>query len=125
LAFILSHEIGHAVDDVCKSSAGRVDVTPPTVTGKLNQLLGGSGRNPIAEQRTCESRADEIGFAIFTKAGYIPFDAAGAFGRIEMYLGDTSTGALARFAAIGSNHPITPDRIKHMRMLLALRTQNQ
>lgn len=123
LAFITAHEIGHAVDDVCKSTAGRASVTPPTITGTLSGLLGGNGRNPIAEQRTCELRADEIGFAIFTKAEYNPYDAAGAFGRLEMYSGDTSTGVLARLAAIGKDHPITPDRIHHMRILLTQRTQ--
>jgi predicted Zn-dependent protease len=119
LAFILSHEVGDAIDDVCKSGAGRASVTKPTISGALNQLLGGSGRNPSAEQKTCGAKADEIGFRIFVLAGFNPFDAAGAFGRLEMYLGDTSTGVLARLAAIGNDHPITPDRIRHMRLLLA------
>lgn len=118
MAFIYAHEIGHALDDTCKSNAGRAQIAPPTISGALDKLLGGSGRNALAEQRTCEARADEIGFRIFTAAGYNPFDAAGAFGRLEMLTGDTSTGVIGRLAAIGNDHPITPDRIRHMRALL-------
>lgn len=118
MAFILAHETGHALDGACKSSAGRATITPPTLSGEIDRLLGGSGRNLLAEQRTCESRADTIGFAMFTAAGYSPFDAAGAFGRLEMYLGDYSTGILARVIALGKSHPMTPDRIAHMRALL-------
>jgi Zn-dependent protease with chaperone function len=126
MAFFYAHEIGHALDDTCKSDSGRAQIAPPTISGELDKLLGGSGRNAVVEQRTCEARADEIGFRIFTAAGYNPFDAAAAFGRIEMLLGDTSTGVLGRLAALGSDHPITPDRIRHMRSLLfqALQRQN-
>jgi predicted Zn-dependent protease len=118
MAFFYAHEIGHALDDTCKSDSGRAQIAHPTLSGELDKLLGGSGRNVLVEQRTCESRADEIGFRIFTAAGYNPFDAAGGFGRIEMFLGDTSTGVFGRLAAFGSDHPITPDRIRHMRALL-------
>jgi predicted Zn-dependent protease len=118
MAFIYAHELGHALDDPCKSGVGRAQIAPPTITGALDKLLGGSGRNPIAEQRTCESRADEIGFTILIASGYNPFDAAAGFGRLEMLMGDTSTGVLGRLAAMGRDHPITPDRIRHMRALL-------
>lgn len=118
MAFIYAHEVGHALDDTCKSAAGRAQIAPPTISGEVNRLLGGSGRNPLAEQRTCENRADAIGFVIFTAAGYNPYDAAGAFGRLEMLYGDTSTGILGRLAAMSSDHPITPDRIRHMHALL-------
>jgi len=96
-----------------------------TFGGELDRLFGGEQREAIQEQRTCEARADEIGFRIFTAAGYNPFDAAGAFGRIEMLLGDTSTGVLGRLAALGSDHPITPDRIRHMRALLIQQMQRR
>jgi hypothetical protein len=33
-------------------------------------------------------------------------------------LGDTSTGILGGFAAMDSDHPMTPDRIRHMRVML-------
>jgi Zn-dependent protease with chaperone function len=118
MAFIYAHELGHALDDACKSGVGRAQIAPPTISGALDRLLGGSGRNPISEQRACESRADGIGFQIFTAARYNPFDAAAGFGRLEMLMGDTSTGVLGRLAAMGSDHPITPDRIRHMRAML-------
>jgi predicted Zn-dependent protease len=122
MAFFYAHEIGHALDDTCKSDSGRAQIAHPTISGELDKLLGGSSRNAVLEQRTCEARADEIGFRVFTAAGYNPFDAAGAFGRIETLLGDTSTGVLSRLAVLGSDHPITPDRIRHMRVLLFQQT---
>ena len=113
LSFIIAHEIGHTVDDVCKTQEGRVAVA--TSRSSLGAIFA---TNKTNQQRGCEARADEIGFRIFTASGQNPYDAAGAFGRIEMYMGDTSTGMLARLNALGSDHPMTPDRIKNMRTLL-------
>jgi Zn-dependent protease with chaperone function len=124
LAFIVAHEVGHAVDDACKTPAGRAQLSspqPPLSSFVLHWLGGQAGADAvrhIAEQRNCEARADAIGFTLFEAAGYNPFDAAGALGRLEMYLGDTSTGLVSRVTAFGSDHPITPDRIQHMRLLL-------
>jgi predicted Zn-dependent protease len=121
MAFIVAHELGHALDEACKSDTGRAQVARPTFSGALDRLLGGTGRNALEEQRTCEARADEIGFRIFTAAHYNPFDAAGAFGRLEMYLGDS--GILDRLRFLNSNHPVTPERIRHMRFLLMQQAQ--
>jgi predicted Zn-dependent protease len=125
LAFIIAHETGHAVDDACKTQSGRSTVAGPAAnrSALFGSLFAGSkgaaAQRQLAEQRSCESRADDIGFAIFTRAVYNPYDAAGAFGRLEMYLGDTSTGVKSHFLnAMLSNHPMTPDRINHMRGLL-------
>ena len=124
LAFIVAHEIGHTVDDTCKTAEGRLAVA--NSRGSFGALFGGlvGGQqgaiesSKVSQQRGCEARADEIGFKIFTAAGYNPFDAAGAFGRLEMYSGDTHTGILAHLSALGSDHPMTPDRISRMRTLL-------
>lgn len=124
LAFILSHEIGHALDDQCKTQQGRLAIAEShgSLGAALGEILGGPkgayNASSLAQQKACESRADEIGFLIFTKAGYNPFDAAGSFGRIEMYMGDTGTGFLDRLNAMTKEHPMTPDRIRHMRELL-------
>ena len=90
LAFILGHELGHVVDTEC---------------ARIQKVV-------------CETRADEIGFKLLVAAGYSPYAAAGAFGRIEMYLGDTSTGISGMFRQLASDHPITPNRIANMRRLL-------
>lgn len=97
LAFIIAHEIGHAIDFSCLSLHNRDHVV-------------------------CETRADEIGFKMMREANYSPFAAAGAFGRIEMYSGDTSTGVLGMFRQLASDHPITPNRIANMRRLLLAET---
>ena len=124
LAFILSHEIGHTVDDQCKTEQGRLAVAQSRGSlgalfgGLLNGEKGAAAASRLSQQKGCEARADGIGFYIFTGSGYNPYDAAGAFGRLEMYMGDTKTGVLARLSALGSDHPMTPDRIAHMRVLL-------
>jgi hypothetical protein len=123
LAFVVSHEIGHALDDICRTAKGRLEVAKSqgSIAAELGELLGGSRgayqMSGLAQERGCEERADEIGFLIFTRAGYNPFDAAGAFGRLEMYSGDTGD-LLSQVKALGSGHPMTADRIKHMRELL-------
>jgi len=96
LGFIIAHELGHTVDEACRQ---RTQVT------RANQII-------------CEQRADEIGYWLLRQAGYSPYAAAGAFGRLEMYSGDTSTGLSGLFRQLASDHPITPNRIANMRRLL-------
>ncbi|MGC1606403.1 MAG: M48 family metallopeptidase [Candidatus Acidiferrum sp.] len=94
LAFIMGHETGHAVDQACKIP-----------------------KNTKALQRACETRADTVGFDLLVKSGFSPYDAGAAFGKIEMYLGDTNTDLRAKLMALGKSHPMTPERIRHMRDL--------
>jgi predicted Zn-dependent protease len=96
LAFIIAHELGHAVDEGCRNYG---------TMQRGNKVL-------------CEIRADEIGYRLMRQAGYSPYAAAGAFGRIEMYIGETQTGLVGFLAQLSSDHPITPKRIEHMRSLL-------
>lgn len=96
LAFIMGHETGHAVDEACK----------------------GRPKQDKALQRTCESRADAVGFDLLVKSGFNPFDASAAFGKLEMYTGDIRTDQNAQMQALGRDHPMTPDRIEHMRNML-------
>jgi predicted Zn-dependent protease len=103
IAFIIAHELGHALDDGCKA--------PPGI------------RHTAYEQVQCETRADEIGYQLLRRAGYSPYAAAGAFGRLEMYSGDTHTGIIGWFRQIASDHPITPRRIENMRKLLLKEVQ--
>jgi predicted Zn-dependent protease len=98
IAFIVAHELGHTIDSVCFGQHNRQD------------------------QVACEMRADEIGFQHLILAGYSPYAAAGAFGRLEMYSGDTSTGLTGLFRQLGIDHPITPNRITNMRRLLLSET---
>jgi len=118
LAFTIAHEAGHALDNTCKSPAGRSKLIQPSLDGVLKELLGKDSRDMYAEQRACESRADDLGFAIIVEAGYNPYAAAGFFGRWEMLKGDVSTDATARAKEQTSTHPITPERIRNLRKLL-------
>lgn len=101
LAFMIGHEIGHTRDPepLCGSQGAYV---------QLNR----------EQQVACESRADEIGYWFLRHAGYSPYAAAGGFGRLEMYSGDTQTGITGLFHQLSMNHPITPKRIENMRKLL-------
>jgi predicted Zn-dependent protease len=129
LAFVVAHELGHALDDVCRTADGRLAVAKSqgSIAAALGQLLGGARGayelSGLAQEKGCEERADEIGFLIFTQAQYNPFDAAGAFGRLEMYSGDTG-GVLNQVRALSSGHPMTADRISHMRELLLRDARN-
>jgi predicted Zn-dependent protease len=95
LAFVMGHEIGHAVDQACMRT-----------------------KKDKAEQRVCEARADAVGFDLLVKSGFSPYDAAAAFGKMEMYSGDTKTGLGAKLLALGNSHPMTPERIEHMHSML-------
>jgi predicted Zn-dependent protease len=80
-------------------------------------------RHTRDQQVTCESRADEIGYKLIRKAGYSPYAAAGSFGRLEMYSGDTRTGIAGWFQQMSTDHPITPARVEKMRALLIQEVQ--
>jgi Zn-dependent protease with chaperone function len=99
IAFIMAHEAGHGLDDVC--------ISPEQIHKQLSTV------------RTCEMRADSIGLDILVKAGFSAYEAAGAFGKLEMYQGDVGTGLGARLASFSSDHPITPDRIDNLRRLFS------
>ncbi len=108
LEAIVAHEMGHAVDVPCY-----LDVRPKMLVPQL-------------VQQACESRADAFALNAFVAQGKNPYAVAGAFGRIEMYSGDTSTGILARIANMSRDHPITPDRIRDLRrMLMEIHRTNQ
>jgi len=98
LAFVIGHEIGHAVD---------------TDPGCRN--YGSLAREAKV---VCEIRADAIGYHLLRLANYSPYATAGVFGRLEMYSGDTHTGITGMFAQLAIDHPITPKRIENMRRLL-------
>ena len=120
LAFILAHEIGHATDDLCKSLGSRARLADQSKSGVLLSLLFGRGTGDGSrDQRACESRADELGVRSMIRAGYKPEDAIAALERLAAYSGDTASGPLARLSALGKDHPITADRIRHIRKTIA------
>jgi len=96
LLALAASEMGHAVDQACK----------------------GANKNDMAVRRTCESRADAVGFDLLMKSGFSPYDTGAAFGKLEMYSGDIKTGVQAQLQALGRDHPMTPDRVQHMRDML-------
>jgi Zn-dependent protease with chaperone function len=122
LAFILAHEVGHAIDDRCRTLKGRSRVAEHSGMGYVLAILfGHSAGDEAGDQRACEARADELGFNLMTRAGYDPNDAAAAFQRFSDRSALPATAPLffARLAALGKDHPITPDRIYHVHKLIA------
>ena len=72
----------------------------------------------ISTQRKCETRADAVGFDLLVKSGFSPLEAGAAFGKIEMYSGDIRTDREAQIQALAGNHPMTPERVRHMHDML-------
>jgi len=98
LAFVIAHELGHLADQEC-AAALRANRT-------------------VAQIRTCEARADEIGLQYLVGAGYNAYDAAAFFGRMMMFTGQTSLLS-SFFQRFTSDHPIDLDRISGLRKTLA------
>jgi Zn-dependent protease with chaperone function len=120
LAFILGHEIGHASDDRCKNFSGRAQVADESKSGTALAILFGHGAGDgAANQRVCETRADEFGLNLMTRAGYNPADAPAALGRLSGYSSDTGAGLFGRLGALRNEHPLLADRIRHIRKLIA------
>ncbi len=120
LAFILGHEIGHATDDRCKNLSGRARVSDESRSGTALAILFGHGTGDgAADQRACETRADEFGLNLMTRAGYNPESAAAALGRLSGYSGDTGAGLFGRLAALRNEHPLIANRTRHIRKLIA------
>jgi len=106
LEAVIAHEMGHAVDAQCYLNTRPKALFPQQI------------------QQICESRADAFALNVFIAQGKNPYAIAGAFGRLSMYLGDTSTGLLARIKNFATDHPLTPDRIRDLKSMLieALKT---
>ena len=136
LAFVIAHEIGHTLDNACRaygdlpaSGSGGRSAGGGAILGALFGGGKGAANGAAAagrydqygpaptSQSNCEQRADNIGFRLFSAAGYNPFAASGFFGRLEMLTGTTSTGMLTHLTYSG-NHPMTPDRIANLRRAL-------
>ena len=118
LAFIVGHELGHAWDESCKTFSGRARLSKKSFSlGKI--LFGASEGDEVGDQRTCEYRADAIGLQLLARAQYRAEDAITAFQRLQEHQHDRRKGVLGRLAAMGSDHPITSDRIRRLKQLLA------
>ena len=103
LAAVIAHELGHAFDLKCRQYVGV-----------------GAPRPSLEVQRTCETRADEMGFRLLVNARYNPYAMGGMFGRLEAFSGDTSTNFLARLNnTVALNHPMTPDRMSDVHRMIA------
>ena len=118
LAFIVGHEIGHAGDDTCKSARGRARLASKS-RSLVTLLFGPSDGEEAGDQRSCELRADALGLELLVRAEYAATDAIAAFERMRRYSGDRRHGVLGRLVAIGEDHPITSDRIRRIKSIIA------
>ena|SRR3984893_11797958 len=97
LAYVIAHEIGHLQDRDCLARG--------TQQGLRNRAL----------QRMCEESADFIAIQYMMAAGYSPFDAAAAMGRLMMLTSDHTSVLGIVVRRFTSNHPVDLDRIARMR----------
>lgn len=120
LAFVIAHEYGHALDDRCRAYSSRAQVADRNASGTVLAALFGHGDGGGSrDQRACESRADALGLSFLARAGYDPQDAPAALDSLASFSGHPGTGTVARIAALGQDHPVTPDRVRHLRKLIA------
>jgi predicted Zn-dependent protease len=107
LAFAVAHEVGHLTDQPlgCPAALQRVGIVTFTQLGA---------------ERTCESRADDIGFQYLIGAGFNPYGAAAFFGRLQMYSGHQPF--LMQFVI---DHPVDTQRIEFLRNLFLKLVQEQ
>jgi predicted Zn-dependent protease len=118
LAFVVGHEIGHTTDESCSTSAARSQMAQKSHSvGAL--LFGPSSGNERGDQRKCELRADAIGLDLMVRAGYGPEGAVAAFERLRAWHRDHRKGLFGRMVALGDDHPITSDRIRQLKRLIA------
>jgi predicted Zn-dependent protease len=97
LAYVIAHEIGHLQDRDCLARGIQ--------QGLRNRAL----------QRKCEESADSIAIQYMMAAGYSPFDAAAAMGRLMMLTSDHTSVLGIAMGRFTSNHPVDLDRIARMR----------
>jgi predicted Zn-dependent protease len=109
-AFIIGHEIGH-VQDWANCAALKV--------ARMN-------RAPILKQlaltgarQACEENADNYGLQYMWGAGYNPFAAGALFGRLEMYAPNETRGMASMLNNFLSDHPISSERIRKLRAVVA------
>ncbi|MFQ5799894.1 MAG: M48 family metallopeptidase [Bacteroidota bacterium] len=121
VAFILGHEIGHVIG--YWTGLG-VELQRQQMQSDLSSFLSILGllfeseeerRNRYSQVE--ELLADSIGLYILNDAGYNPYDAAGLFGRLQMYSG--TTDPLTRlWNPYISSHPFKENRIENLRRVM-------
>lgn len=120
LAFVVAHEIGHAVARHYGESSAWNKVTAIAVAATDFAAEGMSDvLSPAAQlgiklpmSRSNEYEADEIGMILMARAGYNPSAAIEFWSR---FVGDSKTSALS---GLMSTHPRDEARIKAMKELL-------
>jgi len=70
-------------------------------------------------QQVCEANADSYGLQYMWGARFNPFAAGAMLGRIEMLLPNQTNGLASTLNNFTSNHPISSERIKKLRELMA------
>lgn len=125
IAGVLGHEAGHVV--ARHSARQMVDALgiqtvaamalgkDPGAVSKVAASLLGQG-TLLAYSRADETEADEYGARYAAAAGYDPGGIGRFFGKLLQGQGE---GKQPGWAAILSDHPATPDRIKHVNDYIA------
>jgi hypothetical protein len=109
-AFVIAHEIGHVRDWTnCQSLLSK----------RANQALIMKQQAIAMGQQVCEANADSYGLQYMWGARFNPFAAGAMLGRIEMLLPNQTNGLASTLNNFTSNHPISSERIKKLRELMA------
>jgi predicted Zn-dependent protease len=125
LAAVLGHEIGHvnarhSMSQMSKQQVAQIGLAVGTVVSKQFAKyagLAGTGLQVLflKYSRDNENQSDGLGVDYARAAGYDPADMAVTFTALQR-MGDLSGGS--SLPGFLSTHPLTPDRIAHVKALL-------
>ncbi|HPW18815.1 MAG TPA: M48 family metalloprotease [Candidatus Aminicenantes bacterium] len=127
LAAVLGHEIGHvnarhSMSQMSKQQAAAIGLAlGSAISRKFAQYAGLAGTGLqvlfLKFSRDNENEADALGVDYARAAGYDPADMAATFVALQR-IGDLSGSGAGALPGFLSTHPLTPDRIAHVRAML-------
>ena len=127
LAAVLGHEIGHvnarhSMSQMSKQQLAQIGLAVGSVVSKEFAKyagLAGAGLQVLflKYSRDHENQADTLGVEYSRAGGFDPSDMTVTFAALQK-MGDLSGGGGSSLPGFLSTHPLTPDRIAHVRSML-------
>jgi len=128
IAFVLGHELGHVIGywtgQSAKLQKEQMEADLGNLLSALNLVLESPEAKKNRYSQIEEKLADAIGFHLIWHVGYNPYDAAGFFGKLQMYAGTTNPGD-RMWRPYLQDHPFNEDRIENLRRIMQQLTEKK